>query len=231
MVRAPLRSETIARRALLAVRRELEAYVRADPGFLEAMQPMEVPAGAPAVVRSMARAGEAHGVGPMAAVAGAVAEVVGRRVAEERGQAIVENGGDLWARVDHPLRVGIYAGEESPFGDRLHVVVDARRGLGVCCSSGTVGHSISRGRADAVLALHPDAAVADAAATAYANCIREPGDVAFAVEQATADPHLLGLVACCGDRIGVAGPLRLLRSHDPDPEPFPTTVSPSESRS
>ncbi len=117
----------------------------------------------------MAAAAQTAGVGPMAAVAGAIAECVGRELLEFSPEVIVENGGDIFLKVSHRRTVGIFAGD-SPLTGRIGIQIEARdTPLGVCTSSGTVGHSLSFGRADAVVVLAPAAALADAAATAIGN--------------------------------------------------------------
>jgi len=197
---------------LAAVRRDLKRYLAQDPAYRTSLVPVPVPEGAPEVVRVMADAAALWEVGPMAAVAGAIAELVGRAIAGPGERVIVENGGDIYARADGELCCAVYAGERSPFGDRLAFAVDARGGLGVCTSSGTVGPSLSFGRADAVVVIAGSAAVADAAATAIANRIAKPADVGPVVERASGGPGLRGLVACCGDRLAIWGELELVKS-------------------
>jgi ApbE superfamily uncharacterized protein (UPF0280 family) len=160
----------------------------------------------------MAEAGREWRVGPMAAVAGVVAEAVGRDLLEECETVIVENGGDVFVRSAEPVTFALYAGERSPFRDRVAFRVDADRGAGVCTSSGVVGPSLSLGRADAVVVVAADTAQADAAATAIANRIERPVDVDRAVEDVAARGALDGLIACMGDRIGLWGQLELVRT-------------------
>jgi ApbE superfamily uncharacterized protein (UPF0280 family) len=201
-----------AARALDRARGEVEAAVAARPEFLGALEPLDDdPADAP-LVRGMIEAGREFGVGPMAAVAGAVAQAVGRELARRAGTAIVENGGDVFALAPGSVRFVLYAGEESPFRGKVGFEVDARGGIGVCTSSGRVGPSLSFGRADAVVAVSPDAALADAAATALCNGIREPEDVARVIEDERRRGRLAGAIAACGDRLGVFGDLALFRA-------------------
>ena len=201
-----------AREALGEVRTVIEEWIGRDPGFRDALEPREVPADAPEVIRRMASAGRDWNVGPMAAVAGAVAEFVGRRLLQEGMEnVIVENGGDVWARLGRPVTFRLYAGEESPFSDRVGFRVDAEDGLGVCTSSGVVGPSFSLGKADAVVAISRDTAAADAAATSLANRVRRPGDVDPLVQDIGRSESLSGVIACKGDRIGFWGDLELER--------------------
>jgi uncharacterized protein len=202
-------SRTTACESLAALRWELERYIARHPRYLTSLVPLDVEAGAPEIVRAMADAARAWDVGPMAAVAGAVSERVGKAIASPGERIVVENGGDIWARADEPLLFAVYAGERSPFGDRLAFSLDASDGVGVCTSSGVVGPSLSLGRADAVVAVARSAAVADAAATAVANRIKAPGDVRSAVEWARARAGLAGLIACCGASLGLFGALEL----------------------
>ena len=201
-----------AAEALGEVRGELEARIAQDPVFGASLEPVAVDRSAGPVVRGMARAGSAWSVGPMAAVAGATAEAVGRRLLEECETVIVENGGDVFARSSEPLTFGLYAGERSPFRDRVAFAVDAEHGIGVCTSSGVVGPSLSLVRADAVVAIARDTAHADAAATAIANRIHQPGDVDLVVETEAERGALDGLIACLGDRIGLWGEVELVRT-------------------
>jgi hypothetical protein len=195
--------------ALERARSEVEAAIAARPVFGEALAPLEDAEGDPPLVRGMLAAGRAFGVGPMAAVAGAVAEAVGRALSRRAATVIVENGGDVFALAPGPVRFALYAGEESPFRGRLGFAVDASRGAGVCTSSGRVGPSLSFGRADAVVAIAPDAAFADAAATALANRIHGPDDVERVIGDERRRGRLTGAIAACGERLGAFGDLEL----------------------
>lgn len=200
-----------AARAILAkARGEVEEAIRRIEGFGESFDPVEVPAGAEPIVSSMAAAARAWGVGPMAAVAGAIAHEVASGLLRRSREVIVENGGDLFLRCDGPATVGLYAGEESPFAGRLAFEVDARPGVAVCTSSGVVGPSLSLGRADAVMTVSRSGAVADAAATSIANRIARPADVDDVVAEVARAESLDAVVACCGDRLGVWGDIELV---------------------
>lgn len=204
-------SRNEALKALRQVRSQIEGYIADHGSFKESLEPIAVSDRAPEVVKIMARAGQAWNVGPMAAVAGAVAEFVGRKIEPDGGTVIVENGGDIYARAPKALRFALYAGEESPFKDKIAFEVDAKDGVGVCTSSGKVGPSLSFGKADAVVAVARDAAFADAAATAIANLIKTPDDVAVVVEDERKRGALIGLVACMGDRLGLWGDIEIIK--------------------
>ena len=191
-------------------REQIEAYACRTPGFLESLGPLPVPPDCPPIVREMLRAGQEYDVGPMAAVAGAIAEAVGRGLLPHSPEVIVENGGDIFLKMDRPARLGLYSGPDSPFSKRLQLHVDAtEQPLGVCTSSGTVGHSLSLGKADAVVAVSRSAALADAAATAIANRVQGPDDVARALEEEQKRGTLDGLLIAVGRRIGAWGAIAL----------------------
>jgi ApbE superfamily uncharacterized protein (UPF0280 family) len=199
----------LSRKALSKVRelrRCLEEYAEVNEGFVSSLRPLDAPAGAPEIVRRMCAAAAEWDVGPMAAVAGAFAEMVGEALWDESGEVIVENGGDIYLHSTEPRRIAIFAGEDSPFGGKLAVTVAPEAGIrGICTSSGTVGHSLSYGRADAVVAFADSAVRADAAATATGNRVGGPGDIERIVEEERERGRLAGLVIIAGDRLGAFG--------------------------
>jgi hypothetical protein len=198
------------RQAVLQERRQLEAYIAAHPGFLPALSPWPEDPFAPPVVREMIGAAQKTGVGPMAAVAGALAERVGRALDALSAEIIVENGGDLYLKVASPATISLFAGR-SPLSHRVGLKIDPEMSpLGVCTSSGTVGHSLSFGRADAACVLAPSAALADAAATALGNLVQDAGSIAAALDWAAQAPELLGAVVIVGDKLGAWGRVELL---------------------
>jgi len=213
----PLRDA--AERALLSVREELEGYLREDPGFGEALRPYDPRADAPEVAREMAEAGRSCGVGPMAAVAGAVAERVGRALLAGSAEVIVENGGDVFLHLGRPRVAAIYAGS-SPLSGRLGLRVGlTKQALGLCTSSGTVGPSLSFGRADAAIVLARSAALADAAATALGNRVQTEADIAPALEHLATIPGVLGGAVIVGERLGAWGQVELAPIAAPEARP------------
>ncbi len=144
--------------------------------FASSLVPLAARDGAPAIVSGMYGAGRRASVGPMAAVAGAVAEFVGRALLALTDEVIVENGGDIYLVTCRPRVVSVYAGR-SALSHRLGVEIQAGSALGICTSSGTVGHSHSEGQADAAMVIADDTAFADAAATALGNRVRNAEDI------------------------------------------------------
>ncbi len=204
-------AKALATETLKTARAEIEGYITTHPEFLRSLAPVPIASHAPSIVKHMGLAGDRFNVGPMAAVAGTIAEVVGKELCASGGEVIVENGGDIFARVETPMTIGLYAGEDSPFKDKLAFRVDARGGIGVCTSSGKVGPSISFGQADAVVAVSKSTALADAAATSIANQIRKKEDIDIIVEEQKKRGDLDGLIACLEDRLGIFGDIEITR--------------------
>jgi ApbE superfamily uncharacterized protein (UPF0280 family) len=123
---------------------------------------------------------------------------------------IVENGGDVFFATDEPPVFGLYAGASSPFTGRVRFVPTEMTCGAVCTSSGTVGHSLSFGRADAVAILAADAALSDAAATAICNSIRTPDDVQRAIDIERDRGLLDGGVIAIGDTLGAWGAVEII---------------------
>ena len=201
-----------ARKVVLEERALLEAYIARHPGFAVAMQPFPVDSRAPDIVREMAAAADKTGVGPMAAVAGAIAERVGRELLKLSPEVVVENGGDIFLKTSKTRRVGIYTGKP-PFDGRVGIEVrPGETPLGVCTSSGTVGHSFSFGSADAAIVLAPCTALADAAATAIGNLVREEADIDRGLAFARGIEGLRGAAIIKNDKMAVWGNIRLVRT-------------------
>jgi ApbE superfamily uncharacterized protein (UPF0280 family) len=208
-IRAATNLEAAALKAVIKHRKPLEAYIKQHPLFLHSLEPCSVEEDAPAIVAVMAQAAWIASVGPMAAVAGAIAEAVGKDLLACTQEVIVENGGDLFMKISRARLIGVYAGE-SPFTGKIALEINPEETpLGVCTSSGTVGHSLSFGVADAVIVLSCSAALADAAATAIGNRVKSIGDIDVAIEQAQAIDGLDGVVIIKGDRIGMWGKVKL----------------------
>ena len=141
---------THARTAITRYRGDIEAYISQHPRFQSSLSPMDVDDDAPDIIKDMAAATHSAGVGPMAAVAGAIAEFVGKELLKFSEQIVIENGGDIFLKTTRSRVIGVYAGD-SPFTGKMALSIEAdKTPLGVCTSSGTVGHSLSLGKADAV---------------------------------------------------------------------------------
>ncbi len=198
------------RDVVIQERAQLEAYIGGHPDFLTTLAPWPADPFAPAVVREMIEAAAAAGVGPMAAVAGALAARVGRHLAPLSPEVIVENGGDVFLAIKHPATVALFAGT-SPLSHRVGLSLDPSLSpLGVCTSSASVGHSLSFGRADAACVFAESAALADAAATAMGNRVQGPDSMAPALAWVATLPDILGAVIIVGEKLGAWGRVELV---------------------
>ncbi|UCF32169.1 MAG: UPF0280 family protein [bacterium] len=196
-------------------RRELEAFIEDHPEFLHSLKPIRPDTAVPVrgIVKGMLEAGRKAGVGPMAAVAGAISEAVARDLAAHSGTVIVENGGDLYLLGSERRTIGIWAGR-SPLSGRIGVRVEPGGGLAVCTSSGTVGPSLSLGEADAATVISGSGALADAAATELGNLLRTSEDIEHALDRITSIDGVLGALAVIGDTVGAKGDIELVSLQD-----------------
>ncbi len=193
-------------------RNQLENYISNNPLFQPAMCPLPHDRLAPALVQEMYKAAAVAGVGPMAAVAGVMAEFVGRGLQERHGFAeiMVENGGDIYLQRRVAATVAIFAGT-SPLSNKVGIRLRAdQTPTGICTSSATVGHSISLGCADAVTVLSTSTALADAVATRVGNETKNYRDINQALAVAAAISGVQGVLIIKGETLGVWGDLELV---------------------
>ena len=201
-----------ARNLVLKYRRILEEYIERHPSFATSLEPLTIDEDAPAIIGEMANASAKVDVGPMAAVAGAIAQFVGEELLSHSSEVIIENGGDIYLKSLKDRTVAIYAGG-SPLSGKIGLEIKAAETpLSICTSSGTVGHSLSLGKADAVVVASKSATLADAAATAIGNIIIRPDDIAAGIEFAKHIEGLLGVVIIKDDKIGIWGNLTIFRT-------------------
>lgn len=190
-------------------RQEITSYIKRQPVFASSLKPLKIYADAPPIIQAMAEAAAKAGVGPMAAVAGAVAEYVGKELLAYSPEILVENGGDIFVHTLSARRIGIFAGR-SVLSGRLALEISPHKSpLGICTSSGTVGHSLSLGKADAALVVSGSAILADAAATAVANQVQTALDIPIALEYGQKIEGVAGLVVIKDDKIGIWGDIQL----------------------
>ncbi|MBA7560491.1 hypothetical protein ES708_02117 [subsurface metagenome] len=200
--------------ALQSVRRHrecVEEYIRHNPSFMDSMTPVAPDAFAPPIIREMIEASGRCGVGPMASVAGAIARHVGLDLMKHSDNVIIENGGDIFLRLmNKDATVGIFAGD-SPLSYKVSIKVKSGGSpFGICTSSGTIGHSTSFGRADAVCVTSQSATLADAAATSIGNRVKREGDIKGALDYGMGIEGVLGVLIIVGDKLGIRGDMELV---------------------
>ncbi|MFW5857573.1 MAG: UPF0280 family protein [Planctomycetota bacterium] len=193
--------------AIHRIRGMLEHFLEGHPKFGTTLDPFpECNRSWPREIQAMIRAGRAAGTGPMSAVAGCVAEYVGKALLGETEQVIVENGGDLFLVSNVERTLAIYAGDDNPLSMQRGLRIRPElTPLGICTSSGTVGHSLSLGLADAAVVLAEDTALADAVATSTGNMVARREDVDPALDWALSVPGVLGCAVVLGETLGARG--------------------------
>lgn len=207
----------VQRRALelvLQYRLQLEEYIVRHPEFLSSLTPLPKDFTAPPLIQQMYDAARKAAVGPMAAVAGGIAESVGRALLREGvEEIIIENGGDIFLTRKEPAVISIFAGE-SPLSKKVGIELTAPGPWGVCTSSGTVGHSLSMGTADSVTVVARSTYLADSAATRIGNEVGQDGNdkqgVNKVLKLAEEIDDIAGVVVICGEILGAVGDVKLI---------------------
>ncbi len=200
--------EEEAKHLVIKYRRQLEDYIDKHPSFVRAFCPLKRDPFAPRIVNSMIEAGSRANVGPMAAVAGAIAEYVGLGLLPYSRDVVVENGGDVFIR-SKVRREMLLLAESSDFTGMKIAIQPSPKPVGVCTSSGKLGHSLSYGRADAVMVVGPTVSMADAAATGIANLIKSPSDIKKGLDRAQ-EIGVLGVLILIKDQMGAWGNIEFL---------------------
>lgn len=201
---------------VLECRLQIEEYIVQHPEFCATLTPLPADNLASPIVREMLWAAQIADVGPMAAVAGAIAAFVGLKLVHEGvKEIIVENGGDIFITRQKACTIAIFAGQ-SVLSRKIGVRIPAETmPCGICTSSGTVGHSLSLGRADSVTVLADSTALADAAATRLGNEVGKSKDgkaeINRALNRAKELHGIRGVVMICGDLLGAMGDIELVK--------------------
>ena len=194
-------------------RRQLEDYIKSKPNFLSTLLPYPEDPFAPEIIREMISATRIFDVGPMAAVAGTIAQLVGRDLLQYTEDVIVENGGDIFLKTEKPVTVSIFAGS-SKLSDKLGIVIyPEQMPTGICTSSATVGHSLSLGAADSVCIVANKASIADAAATALGNRITNQFKLKREIESMRESKDIKGGVVIIGKTMASWGEIELTNIH------------------
>jgi uncharacterized protein len=196
-----------AKESIFRSRSIIQGFIAQDPFFKDTLEPYDEPQGADPLIKRMCSAARKAGVGPMAAVAGAIAEeAVRAMVGAGSRQVAIDNGGDISMFLNEPLEVGIFAGE-SPLRDVGMRFPAEGRLYSVCTSSGTVGPSISFGIADAAVVLAEDAALADACATRLGNEVQSPDEEGMiqALDAVLGIEGVDGAMVIVGEKVAMRG--------------------------
>ncbi len=199
--------ENVALAKIKSLRNKFDEYIQSEPFFKKSLKPFQPTQNAPAEAVEMAVAAEKAGIGPMSAVAGLFAREVGEEILKNFSveELIVENGGDIYVLLKSELTLSVFAGN-SILSERIGLVIPPeKQKLGICTSAGTVGPSLSYGKANAVVVICEDVLLADAFATAFGNKVKSAADVEKVIKYSEKYREILSLLIICEDKIGIRG--------------------------
>ena len=200
----------IALKSLARHRHSLETYIKSHPDFLTSLLPLPEDDLAPPIVRDMLAKSKICGVGPMAGVAGAVSEFVGYDLLDQTENLIIENGGDIFIKSENKLITSVYAGESALSYNVNFIVKPEETPLGICTSSATVGPSLSFGKADAVCVISKSATLADAAASAIGNNVKNKKDIKPALNFGMKIKGVTGIIIILENEMGAIGDVEFI---------------------
>lgn len=196
---------------ILFYRRLLDNHIREFPEFLTSLTPLLNTSETPPLIHDMYDASGRAGTGPMSAVAGAFAEYICKDLLARFGfsEVVVENGGDVFMKLAFPATISVFAGE-SPLSEKIGLVIKPEQTpVSICCSSGTVGHSLSFGTADACVITCSSGALADAFATACCNEVKSPDMIDGVTELMLQKPEVISVVIIKDDKVGIGGRIEI----------------------
>ncbi|MCL2890526.1 MAG: UPF0280 family protein [Methanomassiliicoccaceae archaeon] len=194
----------IAKDAVFDARSQIESKISGDPFFKTTYEAYEASKNDGIVVKRMCSASVKASVGPMAAVAGAIAEyAVEKMIAAGSKYAVVDNGGDIALFTDRESVVGLYANVN---GKRLSLrIPETKKIVGICSSSASVGPSVSLGGSEISTVISDDVALADACATLLGNLVKGNDDLAGSLETVCGIEGVTGCLAYCGGKMAMCG--------------------------
>lgn len=190
---------------LKLIRSTIEAYVKTYPAFNESLEPIKVLAEDPVIIRHMKEASKKLGVGPMATVAGAVSHYLGQKYYKESKELVIENGGDIYVYSSEHKKILLHGGPNAKVKNLTIQIDKASLPIGICTSSGKLGHSLSFGNCDAVTVISKDTLVADAAATAFGNLLKDKNDIKNVLTYSKTFKDIEGVIAIVDDQMGAWG--------------------------
>ena len=187
----------------------LERYIKIHPEFYFSFSPVEVESDEE-IIKLMSLSSKLTKTGPMASVAGAIAEIIGRKFLPQSEQIFIENGGDIFMNLKNEVKIGIYAGK-SPFSMKIGIKIKRENPVGIATSSGTVGHSFSYGDADAVTVISNSSAFSDGAATYFGNLVKGKIDKELIERELNDFPFIEGMLIIRGKELFVWGKIELIK--------------------
>ncbi len=201
---------------LVKQRTLIEQYIEKNKFFQTTLEPIKIEKNAPEIVKLMAQGAKLANVGPMAAVAGTIAEFICKDMVKKGANvAIVENGGDIFAITNTTIKVGLFSGNNKLSGKLAFELNKDNTPLSICSSSSLLGHSLSFGKCDLATVFSKKSYVADAVATAVGNKVKKESDIPKTLHWAINLKDVGGVIIIKNDKIGIIGDIpRLIKSED-----------------
>lgn len=199
------------KKRVIDYRRKIQDYIIKDTRFLNAIKPIALALNAPDVINRMVEASKLANVGPMAAVAGTVAQLLCEDLINMGyKEVIIENGGDIFMTRQKKNRlVAIFAGD-SKFSGKLGLLIKPEQTpCGICTSSATFGHSLSFGSADSVVIVAKDACIADAVATAACNLVKSKDDFDKVIKFTRGISGVFGMIIILANNLASWGRIQI----------------------
>jgi len=193
-------------------RKSLEEFAYKNPLFFSSLKPIKGVFSDKEMVSEMLSVSEKVNIGPMASVAGAFSHFIGNDILNsfQVEELIIENGGDIFMKINKPTTVSVFAGH-SVLSEKTGIMINENISpLGICTSAGTVGHSLSFGKADAVVIICKNTLLADAYATKFANLIKKKSDINRIIEKIKGINEIISAVVIKDDKLGICGGLQLI---------------------
>jgi len=198
-------------------RKDIQKYIQKDNFFKVTFEPYQIKNKAPEIIKKMCDSSSKFNLGPMSTVAGIIAEYSLKAMIRKGAKnAIVDNGGDIALISDRTLTIGIHTGNKKT--NKLAFEIPAtNKILGICTSSGKIGHSFSFGNTDASIVISEDLALADAAATALGNSVKNKEDIQKSFKILENKKGIQGSIVFIDEKIGIWGEIpSLLQANIPD---------------
>ncbi len=184
---------------------QVNNYCQSHPEFEKSLHPVKIDGSSPKIIRTMYKASMRAGVGPMATVAGAIAEAVGQKLLEHSREIIIENGGDIFIAVSKARKIGIFAGIGNVYNRLILNIKPDQSPCGICTSSGQFGHSLSLGKTCATIIISKSSALADGYATAFGNMVNNDDDIDPALKSARRKKDINGIIIITSTKMAAYG--------------------------
>jgi len=190
---------------IIKCRKEIKKYIEKNPVFNDTLDPFICEKNSPDIIKKMCGSSEKFNIGPMSTVAGIIAEYsLKKMISLGARHAIVDNGGDIALVTNRPIKIGLYTGRKYT-GQFAFNILPQDQILGICTSSGKIGHSFSFGNTDSVTIFSRDVALADGAATAVANQINTGDEIEQGCKILDRVDGIIGATVVIDNKIGFWG--------------------------